>query len=173
MSYREFVAKYAKSNNKSSKQSKHNSPYLEPQVAIIHMLDGGTCVYGNNAEISFDGKSFSIPVMGFSNLKKKHTINRNLHENKPLAMAIGRWLVEEEYNCNIVIREGNSNIAQTTLFAVIGSQFMMHYKVNKVVDGNERAYDYQVNQHCTLPDNYKIPKQVMKWYKKYEEKETK
>jgi len=87
--------------------------------------------------------------------KLKEKINRKLHENRPLALAIGRWLDEEDETIKI----------QDERYLVMISTTCTKFITNK--DGwGKRTYN-----ECTIPDNYIIPDQVLQWMKEYQEAE--
>jgi len=85
--------------------------------------------------------------------KLKEKINRKLHENRPLAMAVGRWLYEAGYGNGIKIDE--------TTFLARCSTTGKYFRFE--------ALDDYVSNICTLPDDYIIPDQVLQWMKEYQE----
>jgi len=83
--------------------------------------------------------------------KLKEKINRKLHENRALALAIGYWLVNHDW----------IKVDQGYLYAVCG--LGVSKKPFKVWYGEYWA------DECTLPDDYIIPDQVLQWMKEYQE----
>jgi len=77
-------------------------------------------------------------------------INRKLHENRPLALAIGRGLLE-----GLIISD--------SIFIRLGA-----VKVNNVGKLLFHNVDYW-KEECTLPDDYIIPEKVLQWMKEYQE----
>jgi len=82
--------------------------------------------------------------------KLKEKINRKLHENRPLALAIGRGLLE-----GIIISD--------IIFFNLGAVKINN--VGKLVFHNGDYWD----DYFTLPDDYIIPEQVLQWMKEYQE----
>jgi len=83
--------------------------------------------------------------------KLKEKINRKLHENRTLALAIGRWLLEGG--------EG-IHLGFGFLWAVQGTNKSLFF----VTSG-----PFKNQKECTLPDDYIIPDQVLQWMKEYQE----
>jgi len=86
--------------------------------------------------------------------KLKEKIDRRLHENRPLALAIGKWQVEN--NRGIPIIEKTKGISE--IFAV--------YNGRNFCTG---ACSTEWIIEATLPDDYIIPDQVLQWMKEYKE----
>ncbi|PNX48615.1 MAG: hypothetical protein BV456_09615 [Thermoplasmata archaeon M8B2D] len=93
--------------------------------------------------------------------KLKPKINRKLHENRPLALAIGRWLVE-----------GNS---------ITGVQVNEEYFLQGVMAFDRRVYcilnngygEYSASSltEVSIDDDFIIPEQVLQWMKEYQQEE--
>lgn len=84
-------------------------------------------------------------------VKWKFEINRNLHENIALGLAIGRLLLED----NSVYPDDIGQLEAVTWFEDADELcFITEY------DSSER--------HFTLPDSYEIPEKVLKWAEEYE-----
>jgi len=82
--------------------------------------------------------------------KLKEKINRNLHENRPLALAIGR-LIDEKGAPIKVLHDGETK--NLYIVSVTGNRFKV---------GGSTELD------CTIPDDYIIPEQVLQWMKEYD-----
>lgn len=79
-------------------------------------------------------------------------INRKLHENKPLAMAIGRWLVET--GNYVPVSETNTYWLQAVGYS-LNNHLQFRYGKN--------IWEFI----ATLPYDYEIPEQVLQWMKEY------
>jgi len=104
----------------------------------------------NSYESSKKAYENGVPVTW--NLKEK--INRKLHENIPLALAIGRLMVETA----IVIKCDYGYLNAVAVFKNGKTSFI--FSTNGTLDRTEI---------CTLPDDYIIPDQVLQWMKEYQE----
>jgi len=88
--------------------------------------------------------------------KLKEKINRKLHENRPLALAIGKVLDESRTAC--------IDLSDGTFIQYVSStgEYFMVYSGSGT---NVELYDVSA---CTLPDDYIIPDQVLQWMKEYD-----
>jgi hypothetical protein len=95
--------------------------------------------------------------------RTKSKINRKLHENKPLAMAMGRWIVET--GAFFYTSNGHSKVMDCVI--------SISYKENEDEEKQMMFYSPQSywKTECTIPVNYEIPEQVIQWMKEYEEVE--
>jgi len=88
--------------------------------------------------------------------KLKEKINRKLHENRALAMAIGRGLFEGKVKPILVDTVmGNKNTFLLGIEDIKSSAAPFHTKSG---------------YHCSvsLPDDYIIPDKVLQWMKEYQ-----
>jgi len=83
-------------------------------------------------------------------------IDRRLHENRPLALAIGKMLDESRTAC--------IDVADGTFLQYVSSTGE-YFMVYSGAGTNVELYDVSA---CTLPDDYTIPDQVLQWMKEYQ-----
>jgi len=107
--------------------------------------------YSNIKLIHENSKDFKVTW------KLKEKINRKLHENRPLALAIGKVLDESRTAC--------IDLADGTFLQYVSSTGE-YFMVYSGAGTNVELYDVSA---CTLPDDYIIPEQVLQWMKEYQE----
>jgi len=101
------------------------------------------------SSLNYDDLKVLISIGVDVEYKLKEKINRKLHENRPLALAIGRGLLE-----GIIISD--------SIFFNLGAVKINN--VGKLVFHNGDYWD----DYFTLPDDYIIPEQVLQWMKEYD-----
>jgi len=88
----------------------------------------------------------------------KEKIDRRLHKNRPLSLAIGRWLLSCSSNsCLINI---NEDVILTGISKSTDGDFIFIIR-----NCGSTSWRFEI----TLPDDYIIPDQVLQWMKEYQE----